>query len=405
MTMSRTSKPLLEPEVSVEGTGIDRLYKRYGVREVSFTNKYPDGRTETLAHAPRGDLSAIAVAEKTAKRKALDIQAGQVLANSVAELIDRFKTEVDQVHYRDQSKEGKDIRDGTYGCLMRFFERTRPGALEPKHCYQYLDTRARCGAPIFANEEMALMQTVCHYAVRWGLISRNPFVGLMQNKSDRDERAIERDQVVRFYWWALRQNQAYRTMGLAAMFCYLTGFRAAEIRPYHRSGLTVEGVRVTSAKRKKGEAKTVKLHHWSRRLWAVVERAKRDCKVESVFLFPNRRGRPYSKSDGDRCGRTPCTPTSARSITISRASSKPKKMHEAAQWIANRVNSPIRGAMELQLTKHPEYFALSDVRPAAITTKLDQRNEDAYDFAAHADPATTNRHYDRRKVRRAAATE
>jgi hypothetical protein len=82
-----------------------------------------------------------------------------------------------------------------------------------------------------------------------------------------------------------------------------------------------------------------------------------------------------------------------------------KKMREAAQRIANRVNSPIRGGMDLQLTNHPAYFSLLDIRPTAITTKLNNRDDDAYDFAAHANPGTTHRHYDRRKVKVAKATE
>ncbi|CAJ0742334.1 hypothetical protein [Ralstonia mannitolilytica] len=57
------------------------------------------------------------------------------------------------------------------------------------------------------------------------------------------------------------------------------------------------------------------------------------------------------------------------------------------------------------IATHPMYFALSDVRPSAITAKLDRQEADAYDFAAHANPATTHKHYDRRKVRRASATE
>jgi hypothetical protein len=57
------------------------------------------------------------------------------------------------------------------------------------------------------------------------------------------------------------------------------------------------------------------------------------------------------------------------------------------------------------LQEHREYFSLSDVRPVAIATKLRNRNEDAYDFAPHANPATTHRHYDRRTERRAKATE
>jgi hypothetical protein len=58
-----------------------------------------------------------------------------------------------------------------------------------------------------------------------------------------------------------------------------------------------------------------------------------------------------------------------------------------------------------KLSDHPDCFALSDMRPAAITTKLRNRTDDAYDFAAHANPATTHRHYDRHTERRAKATE
>ncbi|KVT58334.1 hypothetical protein [Burkholderia ubonensis] len=82
-----------------------------------------------------------------------------------------------------------------------------------------------------------------------------------------------------------------------------------------------------------------------------------------------------------------------------------KKMREAAQRIANRINRPVKGGMETMLTKHPDYFSLQDIRPAAITTKLTNRNADAYDFAAHSNPSTTHRHYDRRKVKAANATE
>lgn len=57
------------------------------------------------------------------------------------------------------------------------------------------------------------------------------------------------------------------------------------------------------------------------------------------------------------------------------------------------------------VTSHPLYFALQDLRPAAITSKLDDRAVDAYDVAAHANPAATQRNYDRRRVKFASATE
>jgi integrase len=402
----RTSKPSREKHVATnESTGIDRLYKRYGVRKISFWYKYPDGRSETLTSAKLGDRAGITAAERSAKRKALDIQAGQILAGSVADMIDRFKTDVAPTHFRDQSKEGLAVRAGACDRLTKFFGRMDPNKLETFHGYQYLDQRAKAGAPIGANKDMALMQTICNYAVRWGVIKQNPFVGMMQNQAEKDVRTVERSQVVRFYLWSLRQDQAYRTMGLAAMFCYLTGFRAAEIRPFHMSGLTDAGVRVTNAKRKKGEAEMQKLRYWSTRLRVVVERAKRDRKVQSLFLFPNRRGQPYSKSGWGSVWQDAMYAYIGAFEPAIAKEFEEKKKREAAQRIAKRRDNPISNSVELQLTNHPAYFSMLDIRPAAITMKLENRDDDAYDFAAHANPGTTHRHYDRRKAKAARATE
>ena len=401
----RTAKPSHSVQIINESTGIDRLYKRQGVRKISFWYKYPDGHTETFASAPRGDRHAISVAERSAKRKALDVQAGQIIAGSVADMIDRFKNDIAPTHYRDQSTDGLTVRNGAYDRLTKFFGRMAPTALETVHGYQFLDDRAKAGAPIGANKDLALMQTICNYAVRWGVIKTNPFVGMMLNKRDADVRTVERGQVVRFYLWALKREQAYRTMGLAAMFCYLTGFRAAEIRPYHMSGITDAGVKVTSAKRKKGEKVTQKLRHWSTRLRVVVERAKRDRKVDSLFLFPNRRGQPYSKSGWGSVWQDAMYTYIGQFDPEIAKEFEAKKMREAEQRRAARVNSPMREGMDLQLTRHPAYFAISDIRPTAITAKLENRDDDAYDFAAHSNPGTTHRHYDRRKVKAAKATE
>lgn len=400
----QTAKPSSKAATN-ESTGIDRLYKRYGARKVSFWYKYPDGRTETISTAPIGSRSDIARAESVAKRKALDIQAGHVIAGSVADLISRFKEDVDPKHFADQSKDGTSVRNATYVKLTKFFGRMAPMKLETLHGYQYLDDRAKAGAPIGANKDMALMSTICNYGVRWGVVKANPFVGMMLNKADRDVRAVERHQVVRFYLWALRQEQAYRTMGLAAMFCYLTGFRAAEVRPFHMAGLTEEGVKVVSAKRKRGEAETLKLRHWSTRLRTVVARAKQDRKVDSLFLFPNRRGQPYSKSGWGSVWQDAMYHYIGANDRAIAKEFEVKKLREAAQRIGRRVDNPIRGSMELKLTKHADYFSMLDIRPAAISTKLENHDADAYDFAAHANPGTTHRHYDRRKVRKATATE
>jgi integrase len=307
-------------------------------------------------------------------------------------------------------------------------------SLKTVHGYQYLDARANAGAPAKANKELSLMSTVCHYAVRWGVMEANPFTDMMQNKTEKNTRAISRRQVVRFYLWCQRQdNRTARLMGCLALFTYLTGFRTAEVRPLLKVACTPQGVIATGAKRKRGEAEVIKLREWSPRLRMVVKRieqaqtfmpavpkevaelmaritvliakgesAKRataavgmkeptyyywikrvrnDERVrpkESVYMFPAAGGKCYTKG-----GLT----SSWQEVMLA--------------YVTNLDGT----ANEKTLTQHTEYFAPLDIRPAAITTKLDKRSADAYDFAAHANPSTTHRHYDRRKVRKASATE
>jgi integrase len=357
-----------------ERTGVDRLYKYVGVRKVSFYYQYPNGESETLASALLGDREKIAEAERTAKRKALDIQQGKIVAGSVAEMIQRFKEEIDHKHYRDQSKDGKDVRKGTYANLTKFFGKMHPMSLKMIHGYQYIEDRSKAGAPKKGPKELALMTTICHQAVEWGLIEMNPFVGMRKKKLETDVRNINRSQVVRFYLWSQRQDKKqFKTLGCAAMFTYLTGFRAAEVRPFHSSGLSNDGVQVIGAKRKKGEKEVVKVREWSKRLKVVVKRAQQAREKELGYLFSNRHGGAYTKSGWGSVWQD-----------------------AMLAWI---------GCEPKDLVTHPEYFSLQDIRPAAITTKITKRSADMYDFAAHSNPATTHKHYDRRKIKRASATE
>jgi hypothetical protein len=408
MPKRQTAKPLRKECVP----GADRLQKYVGKRKVSFYYQYPDGRSETVASAPLGDRKAIAEAEVKAKRKALDIQQGRIIAGSVAEAIDRFKTEEDTTHFLDQSKDGKAVRDGTYRNLTKFFGAMQPSSLKMIHGYQFLDDRAKAGAPIKANKEMALMSTMCNRWVRWGLIEANPFIGLQMNKSDSEVRAVSRHQVVRFYLWSRKQSsQVFRTMGCAALFTYLTGFRAAEVRPFLISGILDDGVRVVNAKRKKGEAVVEKHRDWSRKLRMVVERAKRVTQdpagekkpqtVSRLYLFANLRGQPYSRSGWGSVWQDSMLAWLASFDQEAATALNAQKTWESARW--HKKDAPPKP--DYDLVGHSMYFALQDVRPTGITKKLEKRAADAYDFAAHANPSTTHRHYDRRKVKRAGATE
>lgn len=303
------------------------------------------------------------------------------MAGSVAEMIEKFSDEIDPTHYADQTQHGKSSRRAAYENLIAFFGRMAPRMLRKQHGYQFLQARAEAGAPARANKEISQMATICHFGVRWDLMDENPFTGMMLNKTDTLVRVVTRRQVLRFYLWSLKQRQNFRTLGCAAMFTYLTGFRAAEVRPFLKEGLQRDGVIVISAKRKKGETATLKRRYWSRRLHCVVQRAlQRKDKIPTKYLFAaTRRGACYSRSGW--------------------GSSWQDAMNA---WI--RTIDPSVKELDL-VTEHDLYFSLQDIRPTAVTRKLEQQAHDAYDFAGHANPSTTHKHYDRRRVKSATATE
>lgn len=388
-----------------ERTGVDRLYRYVGARKVSFYYQHPDGRNETLASAALGDRSSIDKAAGIAKRKALEIQQGKVIAGSVAAMIEKFRDEAAPRHYRDQSKDGLAVRESSYKNLTKFFGAMAPISLRTLHGYQFLEARAKSGAPARANKELSLMSTICHYGVRWGLIETNPFVDMMKNQTDKDVRTTSRSQIVRFYLWALRQPPAFRNLGCAAMFTYLTGFRAAEVRPFHISGVSPEGVRVVAAKRKRGDAEIVKLREWSTRLRVVVARAKQTHHADRLFLFANSTGKPYTRSGWGSVWTDAMFEWIASFDDTVAAELARKRAWEVQYRAAKKAGRSLPPYAGYSVTEHADYFSALDIRPAAITTKLRNRSADAYDFAAHANPNTTHEHYDRRIEKKASATE
>lgn len=400
-------KPQILTHSAKESTGVDRLYKRTGKRTVSFYYQHRNGKNETLASAPAGNRTAINEAERKAKRLALDIIDGQIVSDSIADLINRFADDAAPEHFVDQSKDGKAARAMTYRNLTAFFGKMHPLSVKTVHAYQYLDARAASGAPKLANKEISMLQTIFKYAIRWGIVETSPLTGLMLNKADTDSRTIHRHQVVKFYLWAIKQTDQIKTLGCAALFSYLTGFRAAEVRPFKIANLTKDGAFAISAKRKKGEKEIYKMREWSAKLRTVVARARQANRANSEYLFANRQGKAYSRSGWGSVWQDAMFAWIASFDKDAADALKKSRARDAAYKAAydkkQQLPPPVK--LDFVLVEHPMYFALSDTRPAAITKKLQTRETDAYDFAAHANPNTTHKHYDRRRVKRAKATE
>jgi hypothetical protein len=87
MTKHRTSSTSYRKEAVQD---VDRLRKYVGKRKVSFHHRHVDDSSGRLATGDFGDRVAIANAKRVAKRQALEIQVGTIVAASVADVIHRF---------------------------------------------------------------------------------------------------------------------------------------------------------------------------------------------------------------------------------------------------------------------------------------------------------------------------
>ncbi|WP_447982227.1 hypothetical protein [Achromobacter kerstersii] len=201
---------------------------------------------------------------------------------------------------------------------------------------------------------------------------------MMTNRFTTEAEVISRRKVLRFYLWSVKQCQNYRVMGCAAMFTYLTGFCPPETRPFLKNGLANYGDIVLSTKRKKGLFEVLKIGEWSTRLRVVVARAG-PSKHWQYVSFRTEKALRGTHPDG----------------------SESSWIDAQLAWILT-FDEEVK---EKILAAHPLYFTIQDICPAAITKKIANRDRDAYDFAADADPSTTHQHYDRRLVKRATATE
>lgn len=148
------------------------------------------------------------------------------------------------------------------------------------------------------------------------------------------------------------------------------------------------------------------VREWSTRLRVVVARSRQTHKVDRMYLFANLSGGAYTRSAWGTVWNEAMFGWIA-SFDQEVAAELTKKKAWEAKYKApyDKSKKVAKFKSEFKLIEHEEYFSLLDIRPAAITTKLRNRNADAYDFVAHANPSTTHHFYDRRKEKKASATE
>jgi integrase len=353
-----------------------RLYERIGKFKVSYGYKLPDGTWSFRLTASILDKAATARIRAEAIDRA-NVLNGAPLDGGETEALFRryFAWQLGLPLESEDRKAASTLKENEkYEAprILRTFGKVRPAAIKPVHIYKYLDGRAAEGAPAKANKEIALLSAVLEFGRRKGVLELNPCRDIKYNKTRPDTRYVtpaELDLVMRV---ARERGGMYLVNALCLRAAYLTVSRPDEMRHVMRQSITALGMEMEVGKRKRGRAVKFKLIEWSTGLRSVIDEALTLQRTTSLYVFGNSDGQPYTTSGFN---------TNLRRLMV----------HTAKKAVEEGV----------EFTR----FTLKDMRPAAVTDRVDDGDETITNATGHSSDRMVKQVYDRRKTKAARATE
>lgn len=353
-----------------------RLYVRNGKTTISYGYKLPNNKWEFRLTAQIKDEASVARIRREAIDRAEILNGKSIAVGGVDILIGKYFDWQESLAKNSQERKA-DItlkvnrRESNH--LIKTFGKMNPDAIKPKHIYQYIDARTRKGAPIKANREVGLFSAILEYGRRIGAVEINPCVGIKYNRSLPRTRHVKQHEVELLEKVAReRKTESYIRVALCLKAAYLTVSRPDETRGLKRQYLGEDGTSIPVGKRKGGQAPKVKLIEWSPDLREVIREALSIQITASVYIFGNNHGQMYSASGFN---------------TILK-----RLMKFAADEAAKEG-------------KVFERFTLRDMRPAAVTDRMDDGDENITNATGHSNDRMVKTVYDRRRIKRAKATK
>lgn len=201
------------------------------------------------------------------------------LAGSMAALIEKYMVEVApkkaKATYQGNLMESKNL-SMVFGNMLVL-------EVRPVHVAKYLDIRG-AKAPVRANREIALLSHVFSYAMRWGMVDRNPCIGVAKHPEKG------RDRYVTDQEFESVKKLASDLIATVMDFAYITALRKGDILNLRLEQITEEGIWI-----KQSKTGSKQLYEWTNGLTDVVNQAKALKRpIRGLYLFCTRKGLPYS---------------------------------------------------------------------------------------------------------------
>ena len=156
---------------------------------------------------------------------------------TIASLWDRYQTEILPL----KAKATQAGRRQAMRPILAVFGKMAPAAIEPHHAIRYLDERS---AKVQANREISTLRALLSKAVHWGLLVRNPLIGLQyRNQETGRDRYVTDDELA-------HAIEVAPTAWLRALLwlAYLTGLRRRDLLALTRFQCQTEGLLVRESK-------------------------------------------------------------------------------------------------------------------------------------------------------------
>lgn len=318
--------------------------------------------TDTYFTIIQGKYHGLGNVRKDAEQKLRDLREGRPVADTIADMIERFIKEL-ELKLLSGSRDclsRRTIDDYTAALRTKFipiFGHMKPMAFKSRHAAQYLSHPDNANRKVRANRELAALGSAFAYGMTIGVVDANPCHGVRRNKEFAREREVSIAELNRFIEVADGMGEGYFMVALIGATVGLTGRRRAEILTLRKSDITDQGLMVKEAKAKPGQTPRTFEVALTPVLLEILDRSasrKLRDKLNTLYVFPTRDGTPYSD--------------------------------QGFKGMWNRI-------MHAYAEKGGEWFTAHDLRALYVSKKL-ERGEDPN---THKNPETMRRVYDRRK--------
>lgn len=291
-------------------------------------------------------------------RRVLEMERRAPTTGTVQELVTTY---LESATFAEKGKRTQDDYLRHSKEVLRVFGDVQVSDITPQHIARYL-RKERKEAPVQANREMAFLSSCFQEGIEQGLAESNPCRQVRRNTETPRSRLPSEADIDSFLLVAAKRGAGSALIGVMAQFAALTGRRRAEFLTLRRDALTDEGIVFSFAKAKAGESKRHGLIEWTPALRETISAAgniKRPGKAPpaSLYVFPNRSGQAYTESGF-----------------------KAMWSKIMADWLAE--------------DRSRQRFTFHDLRAYYVTVMVG-KNENP---ETHANPATTRKVYDRRRV-------